>query len=91
MDYNSLPGSFIHGILQVRILDWVAMAFSRGCSPAKGGTQVSSIADGFSTIWAMREAQIKSSHSLGLGTVYTFLKGCGGVRGGRDRDLTHKA
>ena len=31
MDY-SLPGSSIHGILQVRILDWVAMPSSRGSS-----------------------------------------------------------
>ena len=27
-DY-SLPGSFVHGILQARILEWVAVAFSR--------------------------------------------------------------
>ena len=30
-DY-SLPGSSIHGILQARILEWVAMPFSRGSS-----------------------------------------------------------
>ena len=28
----SLPGSFIHGILQARILEWVAISFSRGSS-----------------------------------------------------------
>ena len=28
----SLPGSFVHGILQARILEWVAMPFSRGSS-----------------------------------------------------------
>ena len=28
----SLPGSSVHGILQVRILEWVAISFSRGSS-----------------------------------------------------------
>ena len=31
MDYN-LPGSSVHGILQARILEWVAIPFSRGPS-----------------------------------------------------------
>ena len=31
MDY-SMPGSSVHGILQVRILEWVAVPFSRGSS-----------------------------------------------------------
>ena len=31
MDY-SLPGSFTHGIFQARVLEWVAIAFSRGRS-----------------------------------------------------------
>ena len=34
-----------HGILQVRILEWVAILFSRGSSQPKDQTQVSSIAD----------------------------------------------
>ena len=28
----SLPGSSVHGILQARILEWAAIAFSRGSS-----------------------------------------------------------
>ena len=28
----SLPGSSLHGILQARVLEWVAIAFSRGSS-----------------------------------------------------------
>ena len=39
----SPPGSFVHGILQARILEWVAMPFSRGSSPPKDGTQVSCV------------------------------------------------
>ena len=37
----SLPGSSIHGILQARILEWVAIPFSRGSSPPRDRTQVS--------------------------------------------------
>ena len=39
----SLLGSFVHGILQARILEWVAIPFS------KDQTQVSRIADSFFT------------------------------------------
>ena len=53
----SPPGSSVHGILQARILEWVAMPSSRGSSQPKDQTQVSSIAGGFFTIWATREAQ----------------------------------
>ena len=31
----SLPGSSIHGIFQTRILEWVAISFSRGSSPRR--------------------------------------------------------
>ena len=39
----SPPGSSIHGILQARILEWVAIPFSRGSSQPKDLTQVSCI------------------------------------------------
>ena len=45
------------GILQARILGWVAMPFSRGSSQLRDLTQDSLIAAGFFTIWATREAQ----------------------------------
>ena len=32
----SPPGSSVHGILQARILEWVAMPFSRGIFPTQG-------------------------------------------------------
>ena len=53
----SLPGSSVHGILQKRILEWVAVPFSRGSSWPWDSTQVSWIADRFFTIWATKEAQ----------------------------------
>ena len=40
----SLPGSSVHGILQARILEWVAIPFSRGSSQPRDRTQVSCIA-----------------------------------------------
>ena len=40
----SPPGSSIHGILQARILEWVAISFSRGPSRPRDRTQVSFIA-----------------------------------------------
>ena len=54
MDY-SLPGSSVHGILQARILEWVAIHFSRGSSQPKDWTQVSCIAGRFFTLWATRD------------------------------------
>ena len=40
MNYSS-PGSSVHGILQARTLEWVAIPFSRGSSPPWDWTQVS--------------------------------------------------
>ena len=47
------------GILQARVLAWVAFPFSRGSSQPRDQIQVSRIAGGFFTIWATREAQYK--------------------------------
>ena len=40
----SLLGSSVHGISQARILEWVAIPFSRGSSQPRDWTQVSCIA-----------------------------------------------
>ena len=53
MDYT------VHGILQARILEWVAFPFSRGSSQPRDQTQVSHIAGGFFTSWAPRCVIIK--------------------------------
>ena len=47
----------VYGILQVRILEWVAFPFSRESSQPGDQTQVSQIAGRFFTSWATREAQ----------------------------------
>ena len=48
----SPPGSSVHGILQARILEWVAIPFSRVSSPPGDWTQVSCTAGSFCTVWA---------------------------------------
>ena len=45
----------VRGILQARILEWVAFPFSRGSSQPRDQTQVSRIAGRFFTSWATRE------------------------------------
>ena len=45
----SPPDSKVHGILQARILEWVAFPFFRGSSQPRDQTQVSCITDRFST------------------------------------------
>ena len=45
-----------HGILQARILEWVAIPLSRGSSQPEDGTHVSLLAGGLFTVWATREA-----------------------------------
>ena len=49
-----------HGILQAKILEWVAIPFSRGFSQPRDETQVSCIAGRFFTTWATREAPLVS-------------------------------
>ena len=52
----SPPCSSVHGILQARILEWVAISFSRGSSWPRDGTQVSCIVVICFNLWATREA-----------------------------------
>ena len=52
MDYTA------HGILQTRILEWVAIPFSRGSSQPRGWTLVSLIAGEFFTSWTTWEAHV---------------------------------
>ena len=49
MDYT------VHGILQARILEWVAFSFYSGSSQLRDWTQASHIAGEFFTSWATRE------------------------------------
>ena len=53
---NSPRGSSVHGILQARILEWVAIPFSRGSSQLRDQTWVSYISGRFFTVWVITEA-----------------------------------
>ena len=55
-----LPVSFLHGILQARVLEWVAISFSRGSSLPRDQTRVSSIAGRRFTLWAIRDALMEN-------------------------------
>ena len=50
----SLPGFSIHGILQARILEWVAISFSKESSRPREQTQVSRIPGRRFNLWATR-------------------------------------
>ena len=81
----SLPGSSLHGILQARVLEWVAISFSRGSSWLRDQTRVSCIPGRRFNLWATREALYRSpiilyyragriyiTCSMVLGLVYGF-------------------
>ena len=53
----SPPGSSVHGILQARILEWVAISFSRGSSQPRDRTPVSRIVGRCFNLWATREVR----------------------------------
>ena len=54
---GSLPGSSVHGIFQARVLEWVAISFSRESSRPRDRARVSRIGGRRFTIWATREAR----------------------------------
>lgn len=62
----SPPNSTVHGILQARKLEWVAISFSRGSSWHRNRIQVSCFAGRlffFFTVWVTREARSKVLNS----------------------------
>ena len=63
MDYSP-PGSSVHGILQARTLERVAISSFRGFPWPRYWTQVSCIAGTFFTVWLTREALVyNTSHT----------------------------
>ena len=54
--YCSLPGSSLHGILQARVLEWIAISFSKGSSRPRDRTRVSRVPGRCFNLWATREA-----------------------------------
>ena len=71
---RSLPGSSVHGILKARILEWVAIPFSRGSFKPRERTclsYISSLASGFFTTSAMWEVL-----SFGYINQKMFMRNC---------------
>ena len=67
----SLLSSSVHGILPARILEWVAIALSRGSSWYRYWTQVSCTAGRLLTIWVTRETKI---HAINI--MYVMKPSC---------------
>ena len=70
----SLQGFSVHGIFQARVLEWVAISFSRRSSWPRDWTQVSSTAGRCFTIWATREAQDSVTTNLEPGILECEVK-----------------
>ena len=68
MDWGSADSS-VPGILQARILEHVAISFSRRTSQPRDKTQISCITRLF-TIWATREAHTNKMHNLFLRMIW---------------------
>ena len=71
----SLPASSVHGIFQARVLEWIAISFSRGSSRPRDWTPVSHIVDRRLIVWATKEvlhliyfSKFKNVHDFYLGT-----------------------
>ena len=69
-------GSSVHGILQARILEWVAISSSRGSSPARDWTHVSQVSciGGFFTTSATWEAWKAYAHAHRASLVAQMVK-----------------
>ena len=72
MGYSS-PGSSAHGIFQARILERVAISFSRGSSWPREQTRVSRIAGRFFAVWATREALIYIYLKIYIWNIYIYI------------------
>ena len=69
----SPPSSSVHGILQARILEWVAISFSRGSSWSRDRTQVSHISGRRFNLCTTREA-LKYKNTVSQKTSYRDIE-----------------
>ena len=66
----AFPGPSVHGILQAKILEWVAVSSSRRSSQPRDRNQVSRVADRFLTIWAIQRYSLLSNKQQGQDSAY---------------------
>ena len=79
----SLPGSSVHGMLQARILEWVGVSSSGGCSRLRDRTCVSSascISDQFFTTEPPGKPKVMCRHSILTFRVTQMLCVCVGEK-----------
>ena len=87
----SLPGSSVHGIIQARILEWVAISLFRGSSGHRDRTRVSRIVGIHFAIWATREAKGTSFLAMRFSR-HKSDNSQGALKNGREEGkITHKA
>ena len=68
----SLPGSSVHGILQARILEWVAISFSRASSQPRDRTRVSCVGGRCFNLWATKDMFLESQINTCLVNVLLY-------------------
>ena len=67
------PMDCVHGIFQSKVLEWVAISFSRGYFQPKDWTQISSIVGRHFTIWATRRKQKWMTLPFPLEVIYPSI------------------
>ena len=78
-----LPGSSSQGIFQARILEWVAISFSRGSSQPRDRTWVSHTASRLFTVSATRKAMLRRDCKRARQKQEDQFKGCWNTPGER--------
>ena len=68
----SLSGSSVHGIFQARVLEWIAISFSRGSARPRNRTRVSWIAGRRFTVLATREALKLYTYIIYMYNIHTI-------------------
>ena len=91
----SLRGSSIHGIFQARVLEWVAISFSRGSSRPRDRTWVSHIASRWFYHLSHQGSSPANSNPLHIGNQFYLLcqsysMGCCRVREDYELELSGK-
>ena len=69
----SLPGFSVHGILQARILEWVAISFSRGSSWRRDRTWVSRIVGRCFTVWVTKDHMVDLLIFWGVSKLFSLM------------------
>ena len=84
-DHGWVPGSSVHGILQARVLEWVAMPSSRGSSQPEDWTHISYVY----LHWQVGLEKAMAPHSNTLAWKIQWMEEPGGLQSMGSRRVTH--